>query len=53
MDRHERREAVHLQLDGDGDQPFDLFGRVTGPFRDQVDQRRREVRIRVHRQPAE
>ncbi len=41
------RDAVHLHLGGHGDQPLHLLGRVTGPLRDDLHHRRRQVRIGI------
>ena len=45
------RDAVHLALDRNGDQPFHLFRRVAGPLGGDRDHRRRQVGISVDRQP--
>ena len=47
------RQSAHAVLDGHGDEPLDLFGGVARPLRDDLHHRRRDVRIRVHRQPRE
>src|SRR6185437_12742995 len=46
-------ESVHFDFDRHGDQPLDFLGGVTGPLRDDLDHRRREVGVGVHRQPPE
>ena len=55
-DRPERlqaRNAVQFDLDRDGDLALHFLGRVAGPLRDQLDVRRREIRIRVDGQILE
>jgi hypothetical protein len=47
------RQPIHLALGGYGDQPFDLFGCVARPLGDDFDQRRREIRISIDRQPVQ
>ncbi len=49
----EFRNAVHRQLDRHGDQALDFLGRMSRPLRDDLDHRRRQVRIRIHRQAFE
>ena len=41
--------AVHGQLERQGRQPFEFFGGVAIPLRDQLDHGRRKVRIGVDR----
>ena len=47
------RQPIHLQLDRRRDQPLHLFGRMTGPLRDDLHHRRREIGVRVYRQSLE
>src|SRR6185312_4758365 len=43
-------DGVQAQLHRHRDQPFHLFRRMSRPLRDDVHHRRRQVRIRIHRQ---
>ena len=45
---HHVGNAVHLEFKRKRDQPFDFFGGMVGPLRDDFDLRRREVGIGVH-----
>ena len=43
-------DAVHADLDRHRDQPLHFLGRVAGPLGDDLDDRRRQVGIGIHRQ---
>ena len=43
-------DGIHAQLHRHRDQPFHFLGRMPRPLRDDVDHRRRQIRVRIHRQ---
>ncbi len=47
------RDSSHLYFDRNGDVPLDLLGRLTGTLRDDVDERRNRIRIRLDIQMGE
>ncbi len=46
-------DAVHFRLDGHGHEPLDFLGGMSRPLRHDFDAWRREIRVRVDRQPRE